>query len=163
MAQKILIVDDDLDTLQLVGTTLERQNYEILAAQDGEQGLEMATREIPDLILLDIMMPKMDGYEVTRRLRSNPETASIPIIMFTAKAQVEDKVEGLEAGADDYLTKPTHPTELVARVKAVLKRSQNRVPQAPERLTGGLTGELKGSKKPSLELLLQREDWVFRA
>ena len=146
MAQKILIVDDDLDTLQLVGTTLERQNYDILAAKDGEQGLEMATREIPDLILLDIMMPKMDGYEVTRRLRENPKTAKIPIIMFTAKAQVEDKVEGLDAGADDYLTKPTHPTELVARVKAMLKRSKSTGITGRLGLTGGLTGELSGRK-----------------
>ena len=142
MAQKILIVDDDLDTLQLVGTTLERQEYEILAAKDGAQAVEMAKQDKPDLILLDIMMPKMDGYEVTRRLRADAETAGIPIIMFTAKAQVEDKVEGLEAGADDYLTKPTHPTELVARVKAILKRSPAMVTQT----LGGLTGELKLNK-----------------
>jgi DNA-binding response OmpR family regulator len=122
MAQKILIVDDDLDTLQLVGTTLERQGFAITAAKDGEQGLEFARKEHPDLILLDIMMPKMDGYEVTRRLRADPDTAEIPILMFTAKAQVDDKVEGLEVGADDYLTKPTHPSELVARVRALLKR-----------------------------------------
>ena len=122
MAQKILIVDDDLDTLQLVGTTLERQGFEIMAAKDGEQGLEFAKKVLPDLILLDIMMPKMDGYEVTRQLRADPNTADIPIILFTAKAQVDNKVEGLEAGADDYLTKPTHPNELVARVRAILKR-----------------------------------------
>ncbi len=130
MAQKILIVDDDMDTLQLVGTTLEKQDYEIIAAKDGEQALKLATEIIPDLILLDLMMPKMDGYEVTRQLRANPATAAIPIIMFTAKAQVEDKVEGLESGADDYLTKPTHPTELVARVKTMLLRKITYVTQA---------------------------------
>jgi len=130
MAQTILIVDDDMDTLHLVGTTLEKQGYEILAAKDGEQALKMATENIPALILLDLMMPKMDGIEVTLQLRANPDTAGIPIIMFTAKVQLEDKVEGLESGADDYLTKPTHPTELVARVKAMLKRSENYVTQS---------------------------------
>jgi DNA-binding response OmpR family regulator len=122
MAKKILIVDDDLDTLKLVGTTLEREGYTIVAASDGEKALQQVAAERPSLILLDVMMPKMDGYEVTRRLKSDPITASIPIILFTAKAQVGDKVEGLEIGADDYMTKPTHPAELVARVRAMLKR-----------------------------------------
>lgn len=122
MAKKILIVDDDLDTLKLVGTTLEREGYDIVAASDGEKALQQVAAERPSLILLDVMMPKMDGYEVTRRLKNDPTTASIPIILFTAKAQVGDKVEGLELGADDYMTKPTHPAELVARVRAMLKR-----------------------------------------
>jgi pilus assembly protein CpaE len=123
MSPTILIVDDDLDTLRLVGTTLEKNGFDILAAKDGQQALDMALDEIPDLILLDVMMPKMDGYEVTKRLRADPSTEAIPIIIFTAMAQLEDKVEGLEMGADDYLTKPTHPTELVARVKSHLKRA----------------------------------------
>lgn len=118
----LLVVDDDLDTLKLVGTTLEKQGFIIHAAKDGQEALDKALEAKPDLILLDVMMPKMDGYEVTRRLRANPQTASIPIILFTAKAQVDDKVAGLEAGADDYLTKPTHPAELVARVRNILKR-----------------------------------------
>ncbi len=122
MAKKILIVDDDLDSLKLVGTTLEREGYDIVAASDGEKALQQVAAERPNLILLDVMMPKMDGYEVTRRLKGDPTTASIPIILFTAKAQVGDKVEGLEMGADDYMTKPTHPAELVARVRAMLKR-----------------------------------------
>ncbi|MGH2582176.1 MAG: response regulator [Anaerolineales bacterium] len=121
-AQRVLIVDDDLDTLKLVGTTLEKQGFTITAANSGEEALQKVSQEKPDLILLDIMMPRMDGYEVTRRLRANPSTASIPIILFTAKSQVEDKVTGLEVGADDYLTKPTHPAELVARVRSMLKR-----------------------------------------
>jgi pilus assembly protein CpaE len=120
--QKILVVDDDLDTLKLVGTTLEKQGFLIVAAKDGQEALDKVAQHMPDLILLDLMMPKMDGYEVTRRLRSDPKTAGIPIILFTAKAQVDDKVAGLEAGADDYLTKPTHPAELVARVRSLLKR-----------------------------------------
>ena len=123
MAEKILIIDDDLDTLRLVGLMLQKQGYQIVAANNGEQGLRKVDEEIPDLILLDVMMPDMDGYEVARRLRQNPETASIPILMFTAKSQLDDKVTGFEAGADDYLTKPTHPTELHAHVKALLARS----------------------------------------
>jgi pilus assembly protein CpaE len=123
MAEKILIIDDDVDTLRLVGLMLQRQGYQITAASNGEQGLAKAFDERPDLILLDVMMPDMDGYEVARRLRKNPATVSIPILMFTAKTQLDDKVAGFEVGADDYLTKPTHPTELQAHVKALLARS----------------------------------------
>jgi CheY-like chemotaxis protein len=123
MPEKILIIDDDVDTLRLVGLMLQRQGYQIIAANNGEQGLAHADADSPDLILLDVMMPQMDGYEVARRLRSNPDTANIPILMFTAKAQLDDKVTGFEAGADDYLIKPTHPTELQAHVKALLSRS----------------------------------------
>ncbi|MCW5877029.1 MAG: response regulator [Anaerolineales bacterium] len=119
---KILVVDDDLDTLKLVGTTLEKQGYHIIPAKDGVEALELALRERPDLVLLDVMMAGMDGYEVTRRLRRDPLTADTPIILFTAKAQVDDKVAGLDAGANEYLTKPTHPAELVARVRSLLKQ-----------------------------------------
>lgn len=122
MGEKILIIDDDLDTLRLVGLMLQRQGYQISAATNGQQGLEKAFEEDPDLILLDLMMPEMDGYEVTRRLRQNPSTIETPILMFTAKSQLDDKVIGFEVGANDYLTKPTHPTELQARVKALLAR-----------------------------------------
>jgi pilus assembly protein CpaE len=122
MSEKILIVDDDLDTLRLVGLMLQRQGYQISAATNGQQGLDKAFEEDPDLILLDVMMPDMDGYEVTRRLRGHPATAETPILMFTAKTQLDDKVVGFEAGANDYLTKPTHPSELQARVKTLLAR-----------------------------------------
>jgi DNA-binding response OmpR family regulator len=121
-----LIIDDDVDTLRLVGLMLQRQGYQISAASNGSQGLTKAFDERPDLILLDVMMPDMDGYEVTRRLRKNPATASIPILMFTAKTQLDDKVTGFEVGADDYLTKPTHPTELQAHVKALLARAASK-------------------------------------
>ncbi len=123
MAEKILIVDDDLDTLRLVGLLLERKGYLISAAKNGREALVKASNESPDLILLDIMMPDMDGIEVLRRLRKDRTTSEIPIIMFTAKNQVEDKVLGFETGADDYLTKPTHPAELTARVRTILTRS----------------------------------------
>ncbi len=126
MAEKILIIDDDVDTLRLVGLMLQRQGYHISAASNGSQGLAKALEERPDLILLDVMMPDMDGYEVTRRLRKNPATVSIPILMFTAKTQLDDKVTGFEVGADDYLTKPTHPTELQAHVKALLARTASK-------------------------------------
>jgi pilus assembly protein CpaE len=122
MDKKILIVDDDFDTLHMVGKMLERHGFTITAANNGEKALQFAKTENPDLIILDVMMPGMDGYEVTRELRSQEATAFIPIILFTAKAQVDDKLEGFEAGADDYLTKPTHPAELIARVKSILTR-----------------------------------------
>jgi pilus assembly protein CpaE len=128
MTEKILIIDDDIDTLKLVGLMLERHGYRIAVASNGSIGLSKAASENPDLILLDIMMPDMDGYEVTRRLRVDPALAHIPIIMFTAKTMVDDKVAGFEAGVDDYLTKPTHPAELTAHVKAVLSRAT--APQA---------------------------------
>lgn len=123
MPEKILIVDDDVDTLRLVGLMLQRQGYLIVAASNGEQGLAKAFEEKPDIILLDVMMPDMDGYEVSRRLRKNPATENTPILMFTAKTQLDDKVTGFESGADDYLTKPTHPTELQAHIRALLSRA----------------------------------------
>lgn len=123
MDKKILIVDDDFDTLHMVGKMLERHGFKIIAANNGEKALDLAQNEHPDLIILDIMMPGMDGYDVTKQLRSMEKTAFIPIILFTAKAQVDDKLEGFDAGASDYLTKPTHPAELIARVKSILTRS----------------------------------------
>ncbi len=145
MANRILIIDDDLDTLRLVGLMLQRQGYHISAATNGLQGLKKALEERPDLILLDVMMPDMDGYEVTRRLRKNPATSSTPILMFTAKTQLDDKVTGFEVGADDYLTKPTHPTELQAHVKALLARigpKDTEVMTAPHELHGYVIGVL---------------------
>lgn len=126
MSEKILIIDDDLDTLRLVGLMLQRQGYQISAATNGQQGLDKAFEEDPDLILLDVMMPDMDGYEVTRRLRQNPATEETPVLMFTAKTQLDDKVIGFEVGANDYLTKPTHPSELQARVKTLLSHGEKR-------------------------------------
>ena len=126
MPEKILIVDDDVETLRLVGLMLQRQGYKIVAANNGAQAIASAKMEQPDLILLDIMMPDMDGYEVTKQIRSDIAIQKIPIIMFTAKGMVDDKVEGFDAGVDDYLTKPTHPAELTAHVKALLARNIKR-------------------------------------
>ncbi|MBN1562764.1 MAG: response regulator [Anaerolineae bacterium] len=145
MAEQILIVDDDVDSLKLIGLMLQRQGYEIVTANNGQQALVRANAEQPDLIILDLMMPDMDGYEVCRRLRHDPATQSIPIIMFTAKIQVDDKVAGFEAGADDYLTKPTHPAELASRVKAVLARSAaQRRPEGDQSLIMGFLGAKGG-------------------
>lgn len=127
MAEKILIVDDDIETVRLVGLMLKRKGYETITANNGAQGIELAVSAKPDLIVLDVMMPDMDGYQVTVLLRNNPVTAEIPILMFTAKGQVDDKVTGYEAGADDYLAKPVHPAELIAHIKALLGR---RAPQS---------------------------------
>ena len=136
MAERILIVDDDMDTLRLVGLMLERQDYEVIAANSGTKAVNIAINEQPDMILLDIMMPDMDGYEVTRQLRQNPLTANIPIIMFTAKTQIDDKLLGFEVGADDYLTKPTQPRELFAHVKAVLARTAKTREASPNKDRG---------------------------
>ncbi len=120
MPQKILIADDDVETLRLIGLMLQRQGFEIAAATNGAQALEMAQTASPDLIILDVMMPDVDGYQVTRQLRQDAATAEIPILMFTAKSQLEDKLEGFDAGADDYLTKPTQPRELIAHINKLL-------------------------------------------
>jgi DNA-binding response OmpR family regulator len=129
---RILLVDDDIDTVRLVGVMLERQGYEILAATNGPQALEKAIESQPALIILDVMMPHMDGFEVAAKLRNHPATESIPILMFTAKTAVNDKITGFQAGADDYLTKPVHPGELSSRVEALLQR-QSRISDRAER------------------------------
>lgn len=122
MAEKILIVDDEVDSLKLIGLMLKRHGYEVSVAETGGKALDKAQNGNPDLIILDVMMPDMNGLEVCKRLKADPRTADTPIIMFTAKTLIDDKVQGFEAGADDYLTKPTHPAELVNRVRSVLQR-----------------------------------------
>ncbi|MBM3863095.1 MAG: response regulator transcription factor [Verrucomicrobia bacterium] len=122
--QRILIIEDEPDIGELIGFNLRRAGYEVLTSHDGIEGTEAALRERPDLIVLDIMLPGRDGYGVFRELRRDPRGVSIPVILLTARAQTEDRIQGLEAGADDYLTKPFSPKELLLRVKAVLKRSE---------------------------------------
>jgi two-component system, OmpR family, phosphate regulon response regulator PhoB len=121
--QKILIVEDERDIADLVGFNLERAGYSVLKAHDGITGTEVAIRERPDLVILDLMLPGKDGYGVFKELRRDSRSRDIPVIMLTARAQTEDRIQGLEAGADDYLTKPFSPKELMLRVQAVLKRS----------------------------------------
>ncbi len=122
--QRILIVEDERDIADLIGFNLQRAGYEVIKAHDGIEGTEVAMRERPDLILLDLMLPGRDGYAVFRELRRDPRTVNTPVIMLTARAQTEDRIQGLEAGADDYLTKPFSPKELMLRVQAILKRSE---------------------------------------
>ena len=123
MAEKILIIDDDVDTLRLVGLMLQRQGYEIIAASNGSQGLTKALEERPDLILLDVMMPDMDGWDVYQQMKADESTRDIPVIVVTAKAQSIDKVLGLHiAKVDDYISKPFSPSELVDSVEKVLAR-----------------------------------------
>lgn len=121
---KILIVEDEEHIRELIRFNLQNNGYEALAAADGLQGLEAARVNLPDLILLDLMLPKMDGLDVCRAIKADPATAGIPIIMLTARSGETDKVLGLELGADDYLTKPFSIRELMARIKAVLRRGQ---------------------------------------
>jgi len=118
---KIIVVDDELDILEFVQVSLEADGFEVIIASSGKEALAKIKRELPDLILLDLMMPQMDGYEVMNLLKADKETRNIPIIMLTALAQVDDKVKGLSTGADDYITKPFDLKELTARVNAVLK------------------------------------------
>lgn len=131
---KILAVDDEMAIRELLAATLKRSGYEVLLAADGREALELALEA--DLILLDVMLPELDGFEVCRRLKADRATQAIPIIMLTARLEEIDKVLGLELGADDYMTKPFSPRELVARIKAVLRRA-NPMETAEQRLTVG--------------------------
>jgi DNA-binding response OmpR family regulator len=118
----VLAADDDEDILELVAFRLERSGYTVLRAKDGEEALRLALEAKPDLAVLDVMMPKLDGYELTRRLRAADATRRMPIILLTARSQDADVQAGFDAGADDYLRKPFSPQELRARVQAILGR-----------------------------------------
>ncbi len=120
--ERILVIDDEEDILELVGFNLAKEGYGVLSAATGEKAVQMARNEMPDLIVLDLMLPGMDGLEVTKLLKQIPETKEIPIVMLTAKGEESDIVTGLELGADDYVTKPFSPKILLARVRAVLRR-----------------------------------------
>ena len=119
---KILIIDDEQDIVELLSYNLEKEGFSIVKTYDGEAALELVRSQKPDLIILDLMLPKMNGIDVCRALRSNPETARLPIIMLTAKGDEVDKIIGLEIGADDYITKPFSVKELIARVRRILRR-----------------------------------------
>lgn len=124
MAAKILIVDDDAELLRLIGISLQRAGYEPIAAQSAEIALKKVRSHEPDLVILDVMLPGVSGIDLCRQLRSQAETYPLPIIMLSARTQVDDKIEGLEAGADEYLTKPISPKEMVARVGSLLERTK---------------------------------------
>ncbi|WP_028974018.1 response regulator [Spirochaeta cellobiosiphila] len=120
--ETILIVEDDADILELIAYNLEAQGYKVLRAGNGENGLRQAKEKEPDLVILDIMLPGIDGLDVCRTIKSTPETGNIPIIMLTAKSEDSDIITGLELGADDYIAKPFSPNILIARIRAVLRR-----------------------------------------
>ncbi len=149
MARKILVVDDEAVLVETIAYNLEQAGYQVITAADGASALEAAQRESPDLIILDIMLPEMDGLEVCRELRRESNTATTPILMLTAKGDEIDKVVGLEVGADDYVTKPFGRRELLARVRALLRRADyspsteqeqeapSEVPHPPRELVAG--------------------------
>ncbi|MCG3207421.1 MAG: Sensory transduction protein regX3 [Anaerolineae bacterium] len=122
--QKILVVDDDHDIVRLVRAYLEKSGYEVLVAYDGASALQVLRRDRPALVVLDLMLPDRDGWDITRSLRTDSQLAETPIIMLTARIDDADKIVGLELGADDYITKPFNPREVVARVRTVLRRAQ---------------------------------------
>jgi diguanylate cyclase (GGDEF)-like protein len=138
--ETILVVDDDPDIARFVEVNLRSVGYDVLVASDGEEALNRAEELRPDLVLLDVMMPRVDGFEVAQRLRRNPRTANTSIIMLTAKALSSDKVLGLTSGADDYIIKPFDPIELLARVKTTLRRARDMRSLSP--LTG-LPGNIR--------------------
>jgi DNA-binding response OmpR family regulator len=127
MADKILVVEDDPNLLETIKYNLRKEGYEVVTAGDGEQALDTARRETPDLLILDIMLPKLNGFEVCRILRNE---MTVPILMLTAKAEETDKIVGLEIGADDYMTKPFSMRELLTRAKAMLRRAKMAAPAA---------------------------------
>ncbi|MGW8224566.1 MAG: response regulator transcription factor [Anaerolineales bacterium] len=136
MAKSILVVDDEKRILSLLKAYLEQQGFAVLTAANGQDALYLARQQKPDLIILDVMMPEMDGYEFMRQHRKERET---PIILLTAKVDEDDKVIGLELGADDYVTKPFSPRELTSRVRAVLRRTGQSLPQTDVLRQGGVT------------------------
>jgi two-component system, OmpR family, alkaline phosphatase synthesis response regulator PhoP len=172
MSNTILVADDEDSIVQLARLYLSKEGYRVHTARDGQEALEIARRLKPDLVVLDLMMPRLDGWEVCRRLRKD---SSIPIIMLTARADDVDKIVGLELGADDYVTKPFNPRELVARVKAILRRASGTVepdasldvadlhvdPGRREVQVGGRPVHLRGQEFELLLVLAQHEGRVM--
>ena len=136
MSQRVLVVDDDKQIVRLLRSYLEQGGFQVLEAYDGESALHAIRRDRPDLVVLDLMLPGRDGRDVARIVRSDPDVADTPILMLTARVEPADKIVGLELGADDYVTKPFDPGEVVARVRAILRRA-SRGPTAPRVLEVG--------------------------
>lgn len=120
MAKKILVVDDEVYILHILDFSLGAEGYEVITAADGEEAIDRARVEKPDLVVLDIMMPKVDGFEACRRLKGDPETSQIPVILLTAKGREVDRQMGMEVGADDYIVKPFSPTKLIEKIGSFL-------------------------------------------
>jgi len=127
--ERILVVDDEEDILELLRFNLSREGYDVMVASSGEKAVAIAKKQAPDLMILDLMLPGIDGLEVTRILKNHPDTRTIPIVMLTAKGEEPDVVAGLELGADDYIVKPFSPRIVLARLKAVLRRRSDDVPE----------------------------------
>ena len=174
--EKILVVEDEEDILELITYSLKRESYHVSGVGSGEEALDITGENPPDLILLDIMLPGKDGLEVCRKLKSDPDTARIPIIMVTAKGEEADIVVGLELGAEDYVTKPFSPRVLVARIRAALRRAEtgpieddadikieNIVirPGRHEVLIDGQPVQLTHTEFRMLNFLVRRPGWVF--
>jgi len=175
--ETILIVDDEEDILELIKFNLKGEGYNILQAMTGEEAIKIAKQSGPDLIVLDLMLPGIDGLEVTRYLKNNNATMDIPIVMLTAKGEESDIVAGLELGANDYISKPFSPRELVARIRAILRRRQKNSSEAPDRVRQegdmvidrakhrvtieGEIIELTLSEFELLSFLAEKRGWVF--
>ncbi len=174
--EKILVVDDEEDILELVRFNLSKEGYQVVCAATGEKAVEMARSELPDLMVLDLMLPGMDGLEVAGFLKNHPETHHLPIVMLTAKGDESDVVTGLELGADDYVTKPFSPKILVARIKAVLRRKATDTPDDSEVVkihnlvihpgrrevrVAGKPVDLTFTEFGVLSYLVRRPGWVF--
>jgi len=172
----ILVVEDEEDIQEVVRYNLLKEGYKVTCAGTGEEALKVARAEVPDLVLLDLMLPGLDGLEVCRQLRKDPGTDSIPIIMLTAKGEESDIVAGLELGADDYVTKPFSPKVLVARIRATLRRKAQAVPGDEEVvkvhdvvinpgrhevLVGNKPVNLSHTEFKVLQLLARRPGWVY--
>jgi len=176
MRENILVVDDEEDILELVQYNLSREGYQVRQAGTGEEGLKIARQKKPDLVILDLMLPGVDGLEVCKNLKNDPKTAHIPIIMLTAKSEEADMVTGLELGADDYIPKPFSPRVLLARVKTVLRRKLREsveetetikieemviTPGRHEVLVKGKPIQLTFTEFRILHTLARRPGWVF--
>ena len=172
----ILVVEDEEDILELVSYNLQKEGYQITRAMSGEKALQSVEDDPPQMILLDLMLPEIDGLEVCRRLKRDPETGTIPIVMLTAKGEESDIIAGLEMGADDYVTKPFSPRVLIARVRAVLRRQRRGMasedavltfddltihPGRHEIVYRGNVIDLTYSEFAILHLLARRPGWVF--
>lgn len=173
---RILVVEDDEDIMELVSYNLEKEGYQVVRAMTGEEALACVDEETPHLVLLDLMLPEIDGLEVCRRLKREEETSTVPIVILTAKGEEADIITGLESGADDYITKPFSPRVLVARVRAVLRRNKRGMATEEEVLVFNelmihpgrrevfyrkTPIELTYSEFAILHLLARRPGWVF--